>query len=228
MGIGHHIGGDFPSAIECCQAAIQASLDPMLYYVVKTQLALSFFNEGRIKEAEEVIEETITFSKDYGSEWIGSGAKGVMGLVLIAKGELDKGVAVVEEAIETYRETGSKWRLSVAYLLLGNIFLKIVLGEGSKDFAFYAKNIKFLVKNISVARRKTENFFTKSIETARQIGATGILGQASLGLGILHKSKGKADESRKYILDAIESFEKCEADGYLKRAREALESLQVQ
>lgn len=223
-GIGHHIRGDFPAAIDCCRAAIQVSIDPMLYYVVKTQLALSLFNEGRMKEAEEVIEETIIFSKDFGSEWIGSGAKGIMGLVLIAKGELDKGVAVVEEAIETYREMGSKWRISVAYLLLGNIFLKMVLGEGSKDFSYYARNIRFLVKNIPVASKRTENFFIKAIEISREIGATGILGQASLGLGILHKSKGRTDKSRKYILDAIESFEKCEAGEYLKQAREALES----
>jgi len=48
------------------------------------------------------------------------------------------------------------------------------------------------------------------------------MGQASLGLGLLYKSRGKADEAEKYLSEAIEAFEKCGAEGYLKQAREAL------
>jgi hypothetical protein len=41
-------------------------------------------------------------------------------------------------------------------------------------------------------------------------------------LGKLHKSKGKTEKARECISHAINAFEKCEADVFLKQAREAL------
>jgi tetratricopeptide (TPR) repeat protein len=83
------------------------------------------------------------------------------------------------------------------------------------------------VRNILVAGRKAEEYFKKSVEVARQIGAIGILGQASLGLGLLYKTRGKTDEAKKYISEAIEAFGKCGAEGYLKQARDALATCKV-
>jgi hypothetical protein len=53
----------------------------------------------------------------------------------------------------------------------------------------------------------------------------GLLGQASLGLGLFYKTKGKTDEATKHISEAIEAFEKCGAEGYLKQAKEEFASL---
>ena len=88
--------------------------------------------------------------------------------------------------------------------------------------SFIVKNLGFILRNTLIAGRKAEEHLKKSVEVARQIGAIGILGQASLGLGLLYKSRGKADEAEKYLSEAIEAFEKCGAEGYLKQAREAL------
>jgi hypothetical protein len=41
----------------------------------------------------------------------------------------------------------------------------------------------------------------------------------------LYKVKGKPDDARKCISDAIHLFEECEADVFLKRAKEALAAL---
>jgi tetratricopeptide (TPR) repeat protein len=83
------------------------------------------------------------------------------------------------------------------------------------------------MRNILVAGKKAEEYLKESIEVASQIGAIGILGQASLGLGLLLKTRGKTDEAEKYISEAIEAFEKCGAEGYLKQAREALATCEV-
>lgn len=64
------------------------------------------------------------------------------------------------------------------------------------------------MRNILVSGRKAEEYLKKSVEVARQIGAIGILGQASLGLGQLYKTRGKTDEAKKYFSEAIEAFEK--------------------
>lgn len=83
------------------------------------------------------------------------------------------------------------------------------------------------MRNILVAGRKAEEYLGKSIEVAGQIGAIGVLGQASLGLGVLYKTKGSTDEAKKYVLEAIEAFEKCGAIGYLEQARKALASCEA-
>jgi hypothetical protein len=64
-----------------------------------------------------------------------------------------------------------------------------------------------------------------AINTAKGIGAKSILGQAYLELGKLHKAKGKVEKARECISNAIEAFEKCEADVFLKQAKEAMETL---
>jgi hypothetical protein len=46
-----------------------------------------------------------------------------------------------------------------------------------------------------------------------------------MDMGELRKIKGKTDEARKYISDAIQLFEECDADVFLKQAREALAAL---
>jgi tetratricopeptide (TPR) repeat protein len=99
--------------------------------------------------------------------------------------------------------------------------------EGPANLSFLVKNLGFIMRNILVAGRKAEEYFKKSGEVARQIGAIGILGEASLGLGLLYKSKGKTDEAKEHFSEAIEAFEKCGAEGKLKQTREALATCEV-
>jgi hypothetical protein len=67
--------------------------------------------------------------------------------------------------------------------------------------------------------------FQNGERLAQEIGAKGLLGQVKLELGLLHKIKGRTDEARKCISDAVRLFEECEADVFLKQAREELASL---
>jgi hypothetical protein len=87
------------------------------------------------------------------------------------------------------------------------------------------KNIGFLIQTLPFAAKKAERHFQTAIQTAKEIGAKGLLGQSYLGLGLLCKNKKKNDEARHYISNAIKIFEECEAYAYLKQARQALESL---
>ena len=112
-------------------------------------------------------------------------------------------------------------------LLVGNVYLRMDQRKGSMSFSILARNLRFIMRNILVAGRKAEEYLKKSIEVASHIGAIGILGQASLGLGMLYKDRGKTDVAGKYISEAIDAFEKCGATGYLKKAREALTACEV-
>jgi len=125
-----------------------------------------------------------------------------------------------EELIGWHEENESRWRLAYHLCWLGNVYLRMAQRKGSTKFSILARNLRFIMRNILVAGRKAEAYLKKSVEVASQIGAIGILGQASLGLGLLYKARGKTDNARDYFSAAIEAFEKSGAERYLKQARE--------
>jgi len=89
-----------------------------------------------------------------------------------------------------------------------------------------ARNIGFLVKNVPFAAKKSESHFNKAIEISREIGAKGFLAQSYLYLGLLHKVKKRKSPAKECISEAVQLFEECHADVYLKQAKEALASLE--
>jgi tetratricopeptide (TPR) repeat protein len=108
---------------------------------------------------------------------------------------------------------------------MGKVYSQIVQREGTKDISMLAKNIGFLVKEAPFADKKAGKHFKKAIDVSKEIGANGILGDTYLDLGLLHKAKGRTEQAKKCISDAIQVFEQCKAESYLKQAKEALASL---
>jgi len=83
-----------------------------------------------------------------------------------------------------------------------------------------------LAKTLPVALKRAEYHFNKAVEMANEIGAKGVMGQAYLDLGLLHKTRKRKDQAKQYILKAIQLFEETNAEVYLKSARQAMESLE--
>jgi tetratricopeptide (TPR) repeat protein len=148
------------------------------------------------------------------------------GIMLLTKGKLTKGIKVLDEVSEAFLKNGSMWNYITTERILSTIYLQVVLGEGPKRLPFLAKNIAFFIKSVPRAPEKADYHLQKVIETAKEIGAKSILGQAYLDLGLLHKAKGRAERAREYITESIQIFKQCEADVFLKQAKEALASLE--
>jgi class 3 adenylate cyclase/tetratricopeptide (TPR) repeat protein len=226
LGMSFIAAGDHDRAIECFKKAIQVSLEPLIQYAAKIALGLSYVSTGRFREAESICEDVIKFTEEFGFEFAGSGAQGFMGIVMITKGDVARGINIVENIIQQLLENGSRWRYAVMNHMLGRVYSQIAQGGGGeKSFSFLLKNIGFLIKTVPFATRKAEGYFHTAIETAKEIGAKSVLGQAYLDLGRLHKAKGRLADARTCISQAVQSFQECEAEVYLKQAREALASL---
>ena len=187
---------------------------------------MSYLASGQLKEAQGTLEEVIEFSKKYGGEWLGQLSLGFQGMALIAQGNLKQGMPSFESAMQVFLERRSLWRYASGHYSIGRVYSKMAQGGGEKkDFSFLMKNAGFLIKTLPIAYKKAVKHLNIAIKTAGEIGAKSYLGQAYLELGKLHQAKGKTEKARECITSAIDAFEKCEADVFLKQAREALAAL---
>ena len=223
-GLGHRGTGDNPSAIKYFERAIQVSADPFYSHFPRLDLGITYLLDGQFQEAEDALKEVLTFSRNFGTEGPGSMAYACLGVVTIFKGHMSNGLKMLEESIRSSKENESKYLYSFYEILLGMVYLQIVQGEGERSLSTMFKNIGFLVKNVPFAGKKAEDHFNKAIEVAKEIGAKNFQGLACLNLGLLHKAKKRTEQARKCITEAVQLFEQCEAEAYLKQAKEALAS----
>jgi len=225
LGIGYGATGDHLSAIDYFKRAVQTAPDPVYAFHPKFALGYSYVSIGEHESAQAVLTEIMVSDKKLGIETLGTMAKGFYGITLITEGNLSEGISTTEDVMKECFEKASRYRYALLNDTLGKVYLKMLQGGGQKGFAFIAKNIGFLLKTLPFAGQKAEEHFQKAIETATEIGARCVLAQACLDMGQLRLTKGRNDEARKYITDAVQLFEECEADVFLKQAKEALAAL---
>jgi tetratricopeptide (TPR) repeat protein len=203
----HLIAGDLPSAIESFQRAIQVAADPIYIQYPRCFLGITYLLNGQIQEAQEALEDHLAFNQEFGFHSTGIFAYASLGVVYVVKGELSRGLEMIEEAIRESIEKGRKPATCMFEHTLGNVYLQLI----DTDVPF--------------AGEKAEEHLNRAVELAKEIGAKGDLSQAYLNLGLLHKAKGDIDQAKKCISNAIQLFEECDAEVYMKQAKEALASL---
>jgi len=225
MGHSHFIRGDFPSAAECYKQAVEISVDPYYSQIPRTLLGYTYVSNRQFDKAEEVLNEVQRFSEKFGAEIIGTAAHGLLGMVLTGTGHLSHGVERLEDVRKTFFEKNRRCLYAASENTLGRVYFEIAHGTAPKDPWMIARNLGFLAKTVPFASRKAERYFTRAADAAKDIGANSILAQSYLNLGLLHKAKARKEKARGFLDEAISLFEKCEADVYLKQAREVLASL---
>jgi class 3 adenylate cyclase/tetratricopeptide (TPR) repeat protein len=224
-GLGYFSKGDFQAAIDCFMRATQVSGDPYYFHIPRLLLGMTYTLTGRLQEAEAILREVADYSDKFDTESIGTPAYAMLGGVLLLKGELKSGLKMVEGAQRLFLKNERKFSYIMTEYMLGTFYLQIVLKNDELSLPVKIKNIGFLVKHIPFSSQKAEAHFNKAIETAKEIGAKGLLAQAYLDLGLLHKAKKRADQAKECISKAINIFEECEAEVYLKQAKKAIESI---
>ena len=227
MAMSDWASGNFQMVIQSGHTGAKITLDRFYKDFSRLYEATGYVLANQLPEAQEILEDVSSYCHEYGNEncWVWSDS--FLGVIYVAQGHMSRGLTMIEEEMGRSKERGAKYYIIMGDFILGRIYKQIAEGAGPLSPAMIAKNIGFLLKNVPFAAKKAESHFQKAIELAQEIGAKGVLGQVSLELGLLHKIKGRTDEARKCISDAVRLFEECEADGFLKQAREELASLNV-
>jgi len=225
MGYGHFAAGDFERAIKCFRTAIEVSADPLYSQWPRLFMVGGYLLMGQLQEAEEALREVVSFCQNFSCGLFQPLAFASLGVQLIAKGHMHQGLAMIEEELQSMLDNNRKYLYSQTEYILGKVFLNIVERSGPMSITAMARNIGFLVKNVPFASKKAEDHFNKAIVVAKEIGAKGTMGMSYVDLGLLYRMKGKTEQARECISEAIHIFEQTEAEGFLKQAKEALASI---
>jgi len=222
IGMNYFMDGDFPSAVKYFKQALETSANPSYTQAGNNILGMFYIMNDQFQEAKEVLQQCITHSEELGYEFWETVSKIYLGIVLIYEGRMGQGLKTIEEAQRLLMENERKVFYAQSEYILGNIYLQMVQKAAPVKLATVVRNIGFLVKNVPFAAKKSKNHFNKAIEVAREIGAKGIMGQSYLDLGLLHRAKGEKARAMECFSTAIELFEQCENEFYLRQAQEAL------
>jgi class 3 adenylate cyclase/tetratricopeptide (TPR) repeat protein len=227
VGTGYLTLGDSSSAIDCHKTAIEVAADPFYAHWSRIFLGTTYASQGQFNEAEEALQEIVSYCEHFGCEFIRLVAAGFLGAVLVAKGRMSEGFKMMESILQSAVENERKATYSLLEHLMGTVYLQIVQREGAKGgVSMLAKNIGFMLKEVPFAAKKAEDHFSKAIEVSTEIGAKRVLGNAYEDLGLLHHVKGRTEQAKKYISKAINVYQECDALGFLKQAQETLAKIE--
>jgi len=212
------------SAQKSSEKAIEVALNPFYAQFPKITLGIAYFLGGQLQEAENVLQSALNFCEKRGIGEISVICQCFMAPILIAKGHMQQGTKLLENAQKALIRNQRRVNYALSEYILGEVNSQIATGP-KPSLSIMAKNMTFLVKSVPFARKKAEKYFNNATELFKEIGAKGFLGPVYLSLGLLYKATKRTDEARQCILEAINIFEECEAEVYLKQANEALDSL---
>ena len=225
IGAAHALEGNLPAAIKNNEKAVNIAADPFYAEMGRSFLGRFYFMNHQIDEAEKTFQQTLKFGGDFRIETMSAISQVFLGVIQIAKGQMSEGLKLLKKGQRECAEGQMICEYCLSEYLLGNVYLQMVQKLEPISFAKATKNIGFLLKNIPIAAQKAEEHLNKAAETAKKIGAKSILGPAYLDLGRLHKTKKRTDKAAECITAAIKIFDECEMDGFLKQAKEMLESI---
>ena len=225
-GAAHLSVGDMELSLKSSERAIKVALDPYYSQFPKIFMGMAYLFGGQIKEAENVLQSVINFYEKSGVELFSVIGRCFLAPVLIAKGHMQQGIDLAKRAQNTLIRNQRKMHFAMSEYILGEVNLQIATGP-RPSFSILARNIGFLLKNVPFATRKAEKHFNKAISLFQEMGVRGVLGQVYLSQGLLYKASKRPDQARQAILEAINLFRECEAEIWLKKANEALVSLNV-
>jgi tetratricopeptide (TPR) repeat protein len=211
--------GDYGTALKNYGRAYQNAKDPFYFQWPKFFMGMCYALEDRFDEAEQPLEEVLTYGKEFGCEALGMAAQVFLAVILVSRGELTHGLRKLKRLAATAETNGRYWAQSVIEHIQGTIYLRLLRRESSLDLKGLVRNLGFLIKTLPQAAGRAEAHFKRAISIASDIGSTNVVGQASLDLGRLYRLKKDTERSRECIDKAIGLFKEIGASVHLENAK---------
>jgi hypothetical protein len=137
---------------------------------------------------------------------------------------MEKGVKHINDSMKYWASLGNYPQPVWMHLILGEIYLQMAIGTKKPTPVIILKNLWFLLRTLSVARRKARRQFEEVVRGARACNMPGLLARALYGLGVLSVAEKRLHEARSHFEEALQVAETSEL--YIAgKIRSALDSL---
>jgi len=207
IGWSHLIGGDLTRASSFFEKAVQVSVDPWYSLFPKLALTYGLLLNDNFHEAENYIAEIRKFSQQFGAEFAGTPAHFFHGMVLVNHGRIKQGLQILEESCQCWRQNGNRLRYAACGCMLASVYADLAKKARSRKLSKYALR----------ACEKANAYFQDSIESAEQISAKAMLGQAYRDWGNFCKERGDTHKAEKCFAGASANFRICESAALSER-----------
>ena len=201
IGWSHLIGGDLTKAIPFFERAVQVSVDPWYSLFPKLATSYGLILNGNFNEAENYISEIRKFSKKFGAEFAGTPAEFFYGIILVSQGKIIRGLRILEANCQHWRQIGNRLRYAACGSMLASVYANLAQKARSRNLSKYAMH----------AYNKANAYYQDAIESAEQISAKAILGQAYLDWGNFCKAKGDLEKAARCFAASSANFQVCES-----------------
>jgi tetratricopeptide (TPR) repeat protein len=146
------------------------------------------------------------------------------GATMVLAGEMGKGVKHIENSIKYWRSLGNYTVPVMAHSYLGEIYLRMAMGEVKPSFGVILKNLWFILRTLPFADKKAHYHLQTVVSKAKEYNMPGYLAKALHGLGVLAGKKKQYDTARSYFAEALKVAET--SDLYIaEKIRTALNSV---
>ena len=133
---------------------------------------------------------------------------------------------MLEGVLRIFKDEERFFSLYIAEATLAEIYLRIAMRAQTLDFRSIIRNLNFIVKDLPFSKVRAEAYLNKIIQVGQEVESQGFLhGQALLNMGLLLRLKGKKTSAMEYFNEALQIFQRCRSEKYLKRCQEALDSV---
>jgi class 3 adenylate cyclase/tetratricopeptide (TPR) repeat protein len=201
IGWSNLIGGELSQADRFFERAVKVSVDPWYALFPKLALAFGMILNGKVLDAQNYITEILEFSQEFGAEFVGGPALFFQGMVLVTQGETGKGLQILEGCYQSWIKNGNKLR----YTTCGSILATVYASLARK--ARFRQQEKFAL----LAEKRATAYFKKSIESARQMGATATLEKVYRDWSDFCEDRGNNEKVNEYFVETAVDIQMCES-----------------
>ena len=218
---------EYEEAIANADEALQISLSPIDRLNAQGAKALALSMVDRVGEALSLLDNVHSrlmagrcLPPLHGLD-LGYGAAILLG------GEMSKGVRWIQEAMRRFAEQGYELGPVLGHLYLGEIYLRITLGEDKPPLPVLLRNFGFVMTKVPVAAGSARRHLTEAISGFHRLDAPALRARCLYDLGLLHKAKQKPVQARVCLQEAVLIAESVGAQAIVDRACTCLNSLEL-
>ena len=210
LGWSELIGGNIAEASRYFEKAVQISVDPWYSIFPKLALAYGLILNGKVHDARRYIADIEKFCDEFGVEFAGKPARFFQGVVLVGEGQINEGLDILEDSCQQWQQNGSNLRFAACGSMLAAVYSDLTRKARVNQQNELAQQ----------ADDKATDYFERSIEWARQIGAKGTLAQAYRAWGHFYKDKGNIEKAKDCFAEAASYFRLCGSETFVKQVEE--------